>query len=245
MNLNLDPSLDILRNGKFSLEGEFTWGSNYTFLVNIDHAGQTIQGVYKPTRGERPLWDFPTATLARREVAAYLVSEALGWRLVPPTVYRQSGPLGRGSLQLFIEHDPEYHYFNFEESDRQRLRSTVIFDILINNADRKGSHILKAKDDHLWLIDHGVCFHVEDKLRTVIWDFVGEPMPENLCQDLTRLAQLLDPDLESPESLATTLQQHLARGEVAALRERALKLVEEGTFPAPDPYRRPFPWPQL
>ncbi len=141
--------------------------------------------MYKPTRGERPLWDFPPASLAGREVAAYLVSEALGWRLVPPTIYRKKGPLGPGSLQAFVEHDPEYHYFTFNESDRQRLRPVALFDLLINNADRKGSHVLLDEQDHMWLIDHGVCFHVEDKIRTVIWDFAGEPFPDALCSDLT------------------------------------------------------------
>jgi streptogramin lyase len=120
--------------------------------------------------------DFPRASLARREVAAYLVSEALGWRLVPPTVYRKDGPIGSGSLQLFIEHDPGYHYFTFSDADRQRLHPVAIFDLLINNADRKGSHLLLDPDGHLWLIDHGLCFHREDKLRTVIWDFAGEPI---------------------------------------------------------------------
>ena len=114
----------------------------------------------------------------RRKAAAYLVSEALGWRLVPPTVYRQQAPIGPGSLQLFVEHDPEYHYFNFKEADRQRLRPVALFDLLINNADRKGSHVLLDPNDHLWLIDHGLCFHREDKLRTVIWDFTARQFPK-------------------------------------------------------------------
>jgi hypothetical protein len=114
-------------------------------------------------------------------VAAFLVSEALGWRLVPPTVYRKKGPWGAGSLQYYIEHDPEYHYFNFTPEDLERLRPVVLFDLLINNADRKGGH-WRGTDGHLWLIDHGVCFHVEEKLRTVIWDFVDEDFPDALCQ---------------------------------------------------------------
>jgi uncharacterized repeat protein (TIGR03843 family) len=148
--------LTALRSGELAVKGEFLWGSNYTFLVKVVHAGENLSGVYKPTRGERPLWDFPVASLARREVAAYLVSEAIGWRLVPPTVYRRNGPAGPGSLQLYIEHDPEYHYFNFSEDDLQRLRPVALFDLIINNADRKGSHILIDNDRHLWLIDHGI-----------------------------------------------------------------------------------------
>ena len=190
--------LTALQSGKILVKGEFLWGSNYTFLAQIEHAGENLAGVYKPTRGERPLWDFPVATLARREVAAYLVSEALGWRLVPPTVYRRDGPAGPGSLQLYVEHDPEYHYFNFSQEDIQRLRPVALFDLLINNADRKGSHILVDQDRHLWLIDHGICFHEEDKLRTVIWDFAGEPFPDELCSTLSDFLQKLAPCDDEP-----------------------------------------------
>ncbi|MBP1702700.1 MAG: hypothetical protein H6Q38_1807, partial [Chloroflexi bacterium] len=121
-----DDNLNNLRYGEMQIKGEFLWGSNYTFLVEIIHEQETIRAVYKPTRGERPLWDFPSASLARREVAAYLVSEALNWKLVPPTVYRKKGPIGPGSVQLFVDHDPEYHYFNFTAEDHQRLRPTVL-----------------------------------------------------------------------------------------------------------------------
>ncbi len=221
------------------------WGSNYTFLADVVYQDAQFSGVYKPNRGERPLWDFPTATLSRREVAAYLVSQALGWNLVPATVYREKGPLGPGSLQYYIEHDPEYHYFKFSDEDRQRLRPAALFDLLINNADRKGSHILKDKSDRLWLIDHGVCFHVEDKLRTVIWDFVGEALPETLCADLSRLQRDLKPIEGHPSELANRLSVYLSRGEVRALAGRAAALAVNGVFPPPDPYRRAFPWPQI
>ena len=244
----MDTNTDILRilqTGSISLQGEFMWGSNYTFLVQVSLEGQSIKGVYKPSRGERPLWDFPVASLARRETAAFIVSELLGWNLVPPTVLRKKGPLGAGSLQLFVEHDPEYHYFAFLKADRQRLRPTVLFDQLVNNADRKGSHILKDPDDRLWLIDHGVCFHAEDKLRTVIWDFVGEPIPEHLCADITRFNQrLLDSD-DQPSDAMQQLLSYLSRAELRALQRRTSAIVAQGLFPAPDPYRRPFPWPQI
>ena len=237
--------LEILENGELTIRGEFLWGSNYTFLADVEQNEHKLACVYKPSKGERPLWDFPIATLTKREVAAYLVSEALVWELVPPTVYRQDGPLGQGSAQLYIEHDPEYHYFNFTDEDRQRLRPTVLFDVLINNADRKGSHVLRDEKAHLWLIDHGVCFHIEDKLRTVIWDFVGEPIPEPLCASLTGFARDLKPVNGMPSELATSLSSCLSRGEVRSLGSRAERLVAGGRFPAPDPYRRAFPWPQI
>jgi len=237
--------LDTLKHGELTIRGEFLWGSNYTFLADVEGNEGKIPCVYKPSKGERPLWDFPVATLAKREVAAYLVSEALGWQLVPPTVYCDDGPLGPGSVQLYIEHDPEYHYFKFSEADRQRLRPTTLFDLLINNADRKGSHVLRDEDGHLWLIDHGVCFHVEDKLRTVIWDFVGEPFPEDLCADLTHFTQRLKPENGAPSELAVSLMTCLSRSEVRALAARGERLVAGGRFPAPDPYRRAFPWPQV
>lgn len=152
------------------------------------------------------------ASLAHREAAAYLVSEALGWGLVPPTVFRKDGPAGAGSLQLFVEHEPDYHYFNFSNEDRQRLRPTVLFDYLINNADRKGSHLLIDPENWLWLIDHGICFHEEDKLRTVIWDFCGEPIPEELTAALQQFSQEL-----AGGDLTAGLSRHLHDREVHAL----------------------------
>ena len=236
-----EPILTALDKGELTLLGEFLWGSNYTFSVQVEHEGFTLQAVYKPTRGERPLWDFPRASLARREVAAYLVSEALGWRLVPPTVYRQQAPIGSGSLQLFIEHNPEYHFFNFNEADRQRLRPVALFDLLINNADRKGSHVLLDPNNHLWLIDHGLCFHREDKLRTVIWDFAGEPIPEELCAALSRFAEAIKPD----SMLFTELRRFINGEEIGALAQRARSLVQTGSYPDPNLNRRPYPWPPV
>ena len=245
MNADDSSSLELLLRGELEIRGEFMWGSNYTFLATVNYEDETTQAVYKPTRGERPLWDFPAASLARREVAAYLVSEALGWRLVPPTVYRKQGPLGPGSLQLFIEHDPEYHYFVFTHEDRERLRPVAAFDLLVNNADRKGSHVLVDPDGHLWLIDHGVCFHVEDKLRTVIWDFTGQPLGEDLCSSLADFHTRLSNTTGEESALAQSLKPYLTRGEIKALQTRAEKLVSQPVFPPPDPYRRPYPWPQI
>ena len=240
-----DTTLNILQKGKLVVQGEFLWGSNYTYLAEVEHEGTTFQAVYKPTRGERPLWDFPTATLALREVAAYLVSEALKWRLVPPTVHRKKGPLGPGSLQFYVEHEAEYHYFNFNKSDHQRLRATALFDLLINNADRKGSHILVDPQKHIWLIDHGICFHVEDKLRTVIWDFAGEPLPDDLCSSINRFRLDLKPVNGEPSELGNQLLPYLSNEEIEAMAARADRLLASGRFPNPHPNRRPYPWPPV
>jgi uncharacterized repeat protein (TIGR03843 family) len=241
MTAPTDIILNALKRGVITVQGEFLWGSNYTFLVQVEHEGLQLPSVYKPSRGERPLWDFPPATLAHREVAAFLVSEALGWQLVPPTVHRKKGPAGPGSLQLYIDHDPEYHYFNFKEGDRQRLPQVALFDLLINNADRKGSHILIDAENRLWLIDHGICFHEEDKLRTVIWDFAGQNLPENLCADLNRFMQALQAD----SNLGGKLLEHLSKAEVKALLQRAESLLARGRFPNPHSSRRFQPWPPV
>lgn len=227
------------------MQGEFLWGSNYTFLVLMDHNDGQIPAVYKPTRGVTPLWDFPQASLPHREVAAYLVSEALGWGLVPPTTFRGDAPLGPGSLQLFIEHEPEHHYFNFSTDEIQRLRPTVIYDVLINNADRKGSHILFDEGGHLWLIDHGICFHTLDKLRTVIWDFIGQPLPEQLKEDLLSFQRKLVDVNGKPSHLVEALSAHLSSGEIDAIARRLSVLIASGCFPSPDTDRRHYPWPQI
>lgn len=234
--------LSALQKGELELQGQFVHGSNYTFMGKISHQEEHWTVVYKPTRGEQPLWDFPAATLARREVVAYLVSEALGWELVPPTVYRRKGPLGPGSVQVFIEHDPEYHYFNFRQEHRDRLQPVVLFDLVINNADRKGGHIIIDGDDHLWLIDHGVCFHVEDKLRTVVWDFAGQPVPEPFQHSLYTLIQRLE---DAQDNLRGLLENLLSPPEVNGISLRTHRLLESGCFPHPAPNRRPYPWPPV
>ena len=231
-------TLTVLRTGAIQVEGQFTWGSNYTFLARVRHPDGDLPAVYKPQRGERPLWDFPDGTLASREVAAWRTSEALGWRLVPPTVLRPDGPFGAGSLQLYLDLDPERHYFTFDASERQRLRPAALFDALINNADRKGGHILLGEDDHVWLIDHGVCFHAEDKLRTVIWDFAGEPIPPPLQAAIERFAG----DIVTEDGLRSEFSELLDPEEVEALRRRADRLAASGVFPLPGP-DRPYPWP--
>ena len=210
-------------------------GSNYTFLVHVNHAGEQYSAVYKPSKGEQPLWDFPESTLAKREVAAYVMSEALGFGFVPFTVLRDDGPYGPGSLQQYVEYNPEYHYFNFTKEDKALLRPVVLFDLLINNADRKGSHVIFEDGTHkLWLIDHGLCFHEEDKLRTVLWDFAGRPIPDDL---LSRLS--------STKSWRGVLEPYLSPREIRAVLARAEALLASRVFPRAPESRRAFPYPPI
>ena len=224
-----------MTHGDLELKGQFTLGSNYTFLVDVHHQNKTVQAVYKPTQGEQPLWDFPENTLAGREVAAYLVSECLGFHLVPFTMLRNDGPYGAGSLQQFIEYDPEYHYFNFTEEDRQLLKPVVLFDMLCNNADRKGGHVFFEDGTHkLFAIDHGICFHEENKLRTVLWDFAGQEIPDDLLSRLT-----LNP------GLLADLQPYLSARELSALQSRAELILQKRRFPRQPRDRYAMPWPPL
>jgi uncharacterized repeat protein (TIGR03843 family) len=228
-----------LENGEIELKGQFLLGSNYAFLVSVNFAGLEVPAVYKPMRGEQPLWDFPPASLAGREVAAYLVSEALGFGFVPLTILRD-GPLGPGSLQQYIEHNPDLHYFTFKPADRQRLRPVALFDLLVNNADRKGGHLLLQKRTRkLFLIDHGLCFHVEDKLRTVIWDFTGEKIPVEMTSALKTFHNQLD------QGLTAELEPYLLPQEISALLKRAEELLASPAFPTPPEDRRSFPYPPL
>jgi hypothetical protein len=236
-----DELRTILEQGEIEVQGQFMLGSNYTFLVNVNHGGQTRPAVYKPSRGEQPLWDFPEASLAGREVAAYLVSEALGFHFIPYTILRD-GPFGPGSLQQFIDYNPNYHYFNFKTDDRLRLRPVALFDLLINNADRKGGHILVEKRTRrLFVIDHGLCFHEDDKLRTILWDFAGEAIPPDLLAAVDGFHR----ELSGTSGLRPALAAHLTRRELAALSDRAARLVAEARFPHPPMDRRAYPYPPL
>jgi uncharacterized repeat protein (TIGR03843 family) len=216
------------------LEGRLPWSSNATFVVSLCHDGFAGRAVYKPGRGERDLWDFPGG-LYRREVAAYVLSEALGWGIVPETVVRDDGPFGRGSYQRFVEADFSQHYFTLVEDGRHHdtLRAIAAFDLLANNTDRKSGHCIIDGDGRLWAIDHGLCFHTDPKLRTVIWDFGGEPIAPALLADVERLAH----------DLPAELNGLLDGAERAALARRAAAVVRTGLFPDPDPSRRPYPWP--
>lgn len=232
----------VLSEGAISLRGQFMYGSNYTFFADVTYQNETIKAVYKPVRGEMPLWDFPPRTLAGREVAAWLMSEALGWHLVPLTILREMEMfLGAGSLQLFIEHDPDLHYFTFDEQLRQQMRPIALFDLIINNADRKGGHILIDPAGQVHAIDHGLCFHVDDKLRTVIWDFAGEDIPQNFLLDLERILH----ELEGNNQLRIGLADFLSENEIASLVDRIKNLLATKRFPEPAPDRRVFPWPPV
>jgi uncharacterized repeat protein (TIGR03843 family) len=226
-------ALDLLTRGALTVKGRLPASSNATLLVEASLDGATTLGVYKPLRGERPLWDFPSG-LFRRELAAWRLSEALGWGLVPPTVERDEGPYGEGSVQLFIPADFEQHYFTLREDARHhdRLRRICAFDLVANNADRKSGHCLLAEDGTIYAIDNGLCFHVEPKLRTVIWDFADEPLPASILDDLQRLVA------GPPPALAGLIDP----AECRALLRRARALLKVRRFPT-DTIGRGYPWP--
>ncbi|KXK18039.1 MAG: hypothetical protein UZ15_CFX003002314 [Chloroflexi bacterium OLB15] len=239
--LSGEQAREILERGEIDQDYRMLrWSSNYAFLVGIALDDITLTAVYKPQKGERPLWDFPDGTLCYREYASYLTSEALGWQLVPPTVLR-SGKRGLGSFQLFIEHDPEQHYFTFDESIKPQLAKLAVFDYLVNNADRKGGHCLLDARGHLWAIDHGITFHTANKLRTVIWDFAGEQIPAELLTDIDRLCH----DLEDRESnLRKTLDDTLATQEIRAFQARIRNILQTRAYPVPGPGPN-YPWPPV
>jgi len=234
-----DRILHLLSEGEIEVEGLIPWSSNATLLVTVRDAEHSALAVYKPQRGERPLWDFAHGTLGMREVASYLLSEELGWGLVPPTVLRQ-GPHGLGSLQFYVHADESAHFFSVQHDERyaRDLKRVVAFDVIINNADRKAGHCLIGHDGRLWAIDNALTFHEEPKLRTVIWDYAGEPLPYDVEADLSRLREVL----VEVSPLTRALERMLSRSEVRVLRRRVQGLVEAGCFPEPGP-GRVVPWP--
>jgi uncharacterized repeat protein (TIGR03843 family) len=225
---------DLLVRGELTIKGRMPWSSNGTYLAAAGTEDESVDAIYKPHRGERPLWDFPGG-LYKREVAAYELSDALGWDLVPLTVLRSDGPLGEGSLQLFVAANFEQHYFTLYEDPRyhDRLRMICAFDLLANNTDRKSGHCLLGEDGEIYAIDNGLSFHHEFKLRTVIWEFGGEPIPPHIVDDVRAL---LDRGLTPP------LMGLLDSFERDALLTRAHALVREGCFPVDHSGRR-YPWP--
>lgn len=239
--LSVARVLTALAQGEMNIEAAMPYSSNYTLLTSIVHEDLHLLAVYKPQRGERPLWDFPRGTLYRREAAAYVVSEALGFHLVPPTVVRD-GPYGVGMVQLFIDNDEEVHLFTMLKQGgyEQEIKQLCAFDCLVNNADRKSGHCLQGRDGRLWAIDHGICFHVEPKLRTVLWDFVGEPLPDEVMAAFTAFRQQLDQN----DQVAQALHMLLDRAEVKALRRRLNHLLDTGRYPPPGPGPH-VPWPPV
>jgi uncharacterized repeat protein (TIGR03843 family) len=229
-----------LATGDMHLLGFLPGSSNAALLARCGSGADAVLAVYKPQRGESPLWDFPDGTLHRREVAAYEVARALGFPNVPPTVLRD-GPEGPGSVQTFIRSDPAQHYFTLDAERADDFRLVAVFDLLVNNADRKAGHCLLDAEGTIWVIDHGVCFAVEPKLRTVIWDFIGDAFPEDAVRSLARVRA----DLDGGGPLRRTLEQLLDRDEVDATTARTHALLASGIFPEPDPDVRPFPWPPI
>lgn len=236
-----EQTLTTLLEGEMELEGVMPWSSNYTFLVKLDceARGTRLLAIYKPGQGERPLWDFPDGLLCYREFASYLVSQVLGWPNIPHTVLRK-GPHGLGSVQLFIDAEYEAHYFNMRHisSLTEDFRRMALFDFIVNNADRKGGHCLKGKDGQIWAIDHGLTFHTDFKLRTVIWEFSQEDIPVPLFQDLERLQKALE---ESAE-LCQILSYFIKPREIKAFKRRVERLLSTGHLPELHSGRNvPFP----
>ena len=226
-------ALELITHGEVAVEGRMPWSSNATFLVTVTLGEARARAIYKPERGERPLWDFPSG-LHRREVAAWQLSEALGWGLVPPTVTRD-GRFGEGSLQHFVIAEFEEHYFTLHENRpdlHDVLRAVCTFDLLVNNTDRKSGHVLLARDGRIRAIDHGLCFSAAPKLRTVIWEFAGEHVPDELLEAVAAIAS------EVPSSLAGLLDTD----ELEALQARAARLVDCPVFPRDRSGHR-YPWP--
>jgi hypothetical protein len=240
--VNSEPALDgflsALSSGAIRPLGLLPNASNYTFLTEVVDGDRSVYAVYKPRDGETPLWDFPEGTLCRREVAAYVLSRALGWPSVPPTVLRD-GPHGPGSLQLFIEADPSDHFFTLRETCPEAFLPVAAFDVVVNNADRKGGHCMRDANGTVWVVDHGVCFSPSPKLRTVIWDFAGEPVPSGILTEIRRVAGELRTGPLREEMLGL-----LTEREVDATAGRAERLADSGRFPVPGA-RRAYPWPPL
>lgn len=232
-----DPATgDLLRRGSIEVLGLMPWSSNGTYLVDVRCGDEHAPAIYKPERGERPLWDFPGG-LWRREVAAFELSEAMGFGLVPPTVERSDGdaPMGRGSLQAFVPARFSEHYFTLREIDalRETLQTLCAFDLVANSADRKGGHCLIDTEGRIWAIDNGLSFHEEFKVRTVIWDFAGEPLPAVVARALMQLLE---------DRLPGALDNLLEEQEREALLNRARRLLSNGVFPH-DATGRRYPWP--
>ena len=261
-----DEALELLRHGTMEIEGRLMDASNATLRAVITHGSTVARCVYKPVSGERPLWDFPDGTLAGREYAAWLLSEATGWDVVPPTVLRD-GPLGAGMVQLWIDdelqtddailgfvplgkvprtwkriltaHDERGRPFVLAHDDDPRLARMAVFDAVANNADRKGGHIIDTVDGRVHGVDHGICFHAEDKLRTILWGWAGEPLPDEAVEVLEKLRA------QYTAGLAEALSEHLTAAEVGTVALRINLLLQGRRYPAPDEDRHAIPWPPM
>jgi hypothetical protein len=236
MTLDVAEALELLRTGSLSVEGRLVDASNTTLYCALAGDGVTTACVYKPVRGERPLWDFPDGTLAGREVGAYVVSQALGWNVVPPTVLRD-GPYGEGMVQLWMDGDETVDLSRLVRDDLPPLRRMVLFDAIVNNADRKGGHLIPMPGGHVYGVDHGVSFHQQDKLRTVLWSWAGDPLPDEAIDSLSEFRALLEGELDD------ALSALLMRREVVAVRRRVDRLLRERRYPQPSGDWPAIPWP--
>ena len=221
---------DVIRGGQIVSCQLTRHGSNYTFLVKIELDGQETLAIYKPRDGEAPLWDFPNGTLYKREYAAYLLSDALGWDIVPFTIIRD-GPYGIGSVQEFIDHDPSENYYTLTSEYAAQLKVVCCFDLVVNSTDRKANHLLRDDSGKLWSIDHGLTFHSDIKIRTVIWDFGSQPIPEPLLDALTDIgSQLQSPNGQMNSSLKE-LVDVLDPAEIEAFKGRLAWVLAERAYP--------------
>ena len=228
--------MSLLEIGEIAVEGRLVDASNATLFVVVSHQGEETRAIYKPVAGERPLWDFPDGNLASRERAAYLVDQALGFNHIPLTIVRD-GPFGIGAVQQWVDIDESIDLEVFFRKDDPQLREVALLDAVINNTDRKIGHLLPEPSGHLYICDHGVTFHEEDKLRTVLWQWSGQPLSElelKALQDLLR--KISGQELEELNSLLT-------QGEIAALHDRINRLLVTGIFPEPNPEWPHIPWP--
>ena len=235
-----EEAASLLEQGEIVAHQVVPTGSNYTFIVlmSADGRGQFL-AVYKPQRGERPLWDFPLGTLYQREHAAFTVSCHLGWPNIPVTIIRD-GPFGLGSVQLYVPIREDADFFAFRARRRRELMEIALFDLLVNNADRKGGHCLLGIDGRLWAIDHGLTFHVDPKLRTILWDYCGEPVPEPLLEKL----QTLREDENRGRQLREALEPDLEAAEIEAFFCRIDRILKVRRYPDLDPDRN-VPWPPM
>ncbi len=231
----------LLEKGEFTDCKLLPIGSNYTYLATITHGPYEAKAVYKPQSGEMPLWDYPSGTLYLREYASFLVSQAMGWCFVPTTIIRE-GPYGIGAVQLFIEAEHNQHYFTFKDQCRHDVQRIAVFDAITNNGDRKAGHCLKGADGRIWGIDHGLTFHYQHRLRTVIWDFQGQQIPDGIIKDLEEFRSALR---SSNNPLVFELGKLLTRVEVEAFLKRLDTTISSRVFPTMDGGRRNTPWPPV
>lgn len=229
-----DDKFSLLAEGEMVVTGRLVDASNATLFATLTYADRSMNAIYKPVAGERPLWDFPDGALANREYAAFLVSEYLELGLVPLTVLRD-GPYGEGMVQEWIDIDDSIDLGSFFATDNSDLRAMAFFDAIINNTDRKIGHLLPTVSGELYGCDHGVTFHAEDKLRTVLWQWAGDPLTDLELLLLNKLSSGLDIDLD--------LSPHLTTVEIAAIKNRVSRLIATSAMPQPNPNWPSLPWP--